>query len=388
MIPELVSVGIIFYITALGVPHMFKKMLYFLKKKNLVQRTCSISKEKYTSKKKQGMEVRPGRNLDTFETWAFFSKFLRWIWRVDLGFCFSKKSEEQQKTRYWGEVWKKLGHVWDLSLFFNFWDGFGGWILETHFFQIKIEDQQKSRPNEILMTYGIFSIKPTKWFLGYLTSQKPLESFANMCSLVFIKICWYLIFLVSILRFFKTNRFWKWFQTQMRSWWPMESFLSNQQNDSWGIWHLKSLWNHLQICVLWFSLKSVDLWFFVVNFEVFQNETFLEMIPNPNEILMTYGIFSIKPTKWFLGYLTSQKPLESFANMCSLVFIKIGWFLTFWCQFWGFSKRTVFGNDSKPKWDLDDPWNLFYQTNKMILGAFDISKACGIICKYVFFGFH
>ena len=223
------------------------------------------------------------------------------------------------------KVWWGLEETWTLlrpePFFQNFWDGFGGWILETHFFQTKIEDQQKSRPNEILMTYGIFSIKPTKWFLGYLTSQKPLESFANMCSLVFIKICWFLIILVSMLRFFKTSRFWKWFQTQMRSWWPMESFLSNQQNDSWGIWHLKSLWNHLQICVLWFSLKSVDLWFF-------------------------------------------------------------------WYQCWGFSKRAVFGNDSKPKWDLDDPWNLFYQTNKMILGVFDISKAFGIICKYVFFGFH
>ena len=178
------------------------------------------------------------------------------------------------------------------------------WFL--FFFGVKFEVFQNEtflemipNPNEILMTSGIFSIKPTKWFLGYLTSQKPLESFANKCSLVFIKICWFLIFLVSTLRFFKTSRFWKWFQTQMRSWWPMESFLSNQQNDSWGIWHLKSLWNHLQICVLWFSLKSVDFWFF-------------------------------------------------------------------WCQFWGFSKRAVFGNDFKPKWDLDDPWNLFYQINKMI----------------------
>ena len=60
----------------------------------------------------------------------------------------------------------------------------------------------------------------------------------------------------------------------------------------------------------------------------------------------------------------------------------------------GGSWKLIFSNKNwrstkiKAKWDLDDLRNLFYQINKMILGVFDISKAFGIICKYVFFGFH
>ena len=47
--------------------------------------------------------------------------------------------------------------------------------------------------------------------------------------------------------------------------------------------------------------------------------------------------------------------------MCFLAFIKIVFFAFGFCQIFIFSKKKVSGNDSKPKKDLNDPWNLFYQ---------------------------
>ena len=55
--------------------------------------------------------------------------------------------------------------------------------------------------------------------------------------------------------------------------------------------------------------------------------------------------------------------LQNHLHMCFFGFHQNRFFAFGFCQILSFSKKKVSGNDSKPKKDLNDPWNLFYQEN-------------------------